>query len=381
MELELRQNYIGYWESRNPKVITKEEVSEMIVPDACPDILQILDGDGTILLQRRDALDGQVSYSGYVKVNVLYEPDGEGTLCSMETALPISSTVEMPEIHGQTKLIILPHVEKVDIHLLNPRKVLIKVNYHLEVQGYASESMEVVSAVEEEAAGSTAQKVEEYKSYFVAAVLEKVFNYSDVLAMPVGCPDMGRLLRTKADCICNESKVIRSKLIFKGEAILDLLYQGVDEEIHSANFHLPFSQVIDCGDIGEEAISKLHIIYTKISCKAMEEDGSRLSVELELLAQGFLQKMESTEILTDLYSTRLELVPEKKMLPCLPTDGPGKRAGKRAGIDRNGSRNRPCLGCENSPDPADKSPGWTDSFNGCRNRGLSSIYYETRRDE
>lgn len=125
MELELRQNYIGYWESRNPKVITKEEVSEMIVPDACPDILQILDGDGTILLQRRDALDGQVSYSGYVKVNVLYEPDGEGTLCSMETALPISSTVEMPEIHGQTKLIILPHVEKVDIHLLNPRKVLI----------------------------------------------------------------------------------------------------------------------------------------------------------------------------------------------------------------------------------------------------------------
>lgn len=312
MELELRQNYIGYWESRNSKVISKEEVSEMIVPDACPDILQILDGDGTLLLQRRDALDCQISYSGYIKVNVLYEPDGEGKLCSMEAILPISATVEMPEIRREAKLILLPHVEKVDIHLLNPRKILIKANYCLEIQGYNAETIGITSGVEEEVSGSISQKVDEYKSYFVIAVLEKVFNYSDVLTMPAGCPDMEKLLRMKAECICGESKVIGSKLIFKGEAVLDLLYQGFDEGIHTANFHLPFSQIIDCGDIGEEVVPKLHIIYTDLSCKGVEDEKGRLSVELELLAQGLLKKMETAEILTDLYSTQLELLPEKK---------------------------------------------------------------------
>lgn len=44
MELELRQETVRGWESVCRATLEQEETAEMIVPDACPDIWQVLDG-------------------------------------------------------------------------------------------------------------------------------------------------------------------------------------------------------------------------------------------------------------------------------------------------------------------------------------------------
>ena len=54
MELELKRDAIHCFETVADVTICQEETQEAIVPDACPDIWQVLDGEARLLLQRKE---------------------------------------------------------------------------------------------------------------------------------------------------------------------------------------------------------------------------------------------------------------------------------------------------------------------------------------
>ena len=315
MELELRKDYINCWENVFKTTLAQEETTEMIVPDARPDILQMLDGEGRLLLKRKEALDGKAELSGLIRAALLYQPDGESGVRSLDCVLPFSATVESSSLSRRSQIIAIPQVQKVEVHVLNPRKILVKVSVALDVSVYMPQSMPICPCVEDGEAYAMQQKTQEYRSHMTVTALEKMFHYSDVLNLPAGKSDMAELLKTRGDCICNEAKVIGNKLVFKGEARLELLYRSQDGVVTSAGFTLPFSQIMECDEAGEEALPQMKIIFTDISCKSADDAGRNISVELELLAQGTLQRTETRLVLTDLYSTKHTVEAQQKMHP------------------------------------------------------------------
>ena len=50
MELELRRENVRCWQAVCRTTLEQEETAECIVPDACPDIWQVLDSRGRMLL-------------------------------------------------------------------------------------------------------------------------------------------------------------------------------------------------------------------------------------------------------------------------------------------------------------------------------------------
>lgn len=133
MELELRQETVRGWESVCRATLEQEETAEMIVPDACPDIWQVLDGEARLLLQRKEPQDGKGEFSGLLKTTILYQPEGEQGLRAMEVTLPFSASPELTQLTRRSMLHVIPRVLSVDVHLLNPRKVLVRVGYCLDI--------------------------------------------------------------------------------------------------------------------------------------------------------------------------------------------------------------------------------------------------------
>jgi len=315
MELELRQDYISCWDTVHHTVVNQEETAEMIVPDACPDILQILDGEGKIFLQRKEATEGRGEFSGLIKVCVLYLPEKGGGMRSMEAVLPFACSTESSAITRRSQLMAFPRIQTVDVHVLNPRKILVKVNFIISLTCFTPKSIELCTAVEKGDKYCIMQKMAEYRSHVAVAATEKIFHYSDTLALPAGRPPCVELLRSRAECSCNEAKVIGNKLVFKGDAKVAILYRGDDEALHTADFNLPFSQITDCGEAGEDSIPEVRVIYTDMACKPAGEDGRNFTVELELLAQAVLRKTETRTVLTDLYSTSYQAMPIRRAYP------------------------------------------------------------------
>ena len=64
MELELECTQLSGFETVLDTTVFHEETMEMIVPDACPDILRIWDSEGQACLSSREALDGRINLSG-----------------------------------------------------------------------------------------------------------------------------------------------------------------------------------------------------------------------------------------------------------------------------------------------------------------------------
>lgn len=311
MELELRQDYMSCWDSVFQTTITQEESAETIVPDNCPDILQILDGEGTLLLQNKEPTDGRAEFSGQVQATILYQPDGEEGVCSLGLNLPFTARAEGPALTRRCGLTVQPWVQTVDVRMVNPRKVQVRVSYQLEVIGWQPQNLALAAGVAESEDCQVKQRLGEYASYQVSAVQEKSFTYSDSLAVPGGLPPVDTLLRFRPDCVCTESKIIGAKLVFKGEARISLLYRGENGNLYSAFFPLPFSQIMDAGEAGEESDCQLDILFTQATCR-VEEEGRSVSLELALLAQAVIGRAETRPILTDLYSTTHQLDVEEK---------------------------------------------------------------------
>ena len=66
--------------------LTQEETTETIVPDYCPDIARIIETEGKVFLHSRELRDGKAEVSGTIRVTVLYTPDGESGIRTLEFA-------------------------------------------------------------------------------------------------------------------------------------------------------------------------------------------------------------------------------------------------------------------------------------------------------
>src|SRR5699024_11635456 len=80
------------------------------------------------------------------------------------------------------------------------------------------------------------------------------------------------VLRTQAKCTCTEARVIGTKLVFKGEAALQLLCRGEGGGLFAEEFHLPYSQIMDAGEESEEGLCHMDRVFTDVTCTPVEGD-------------------------------------------------------------------------------------------------------------
>ena len=95
MELELKKARFDAYDVGGELTLTQEETAETIVPDYCPDIARIIDTEGKVYLHSRELRDGKAEVSGTIRVTVLYTPDGESGVRTLDFAM-ISMTQTIP---------------------------------------------------------------------------------------------------------------------------------------------------------------------------------------------------------------------------------------------------------------------------------------------
>ena len=94
MEFELDRTQINGFDALLDTTLRTEETLEMIVPDACPDILRVVETEGKVLLHRRETVEGRVELTGSIRGMVLYLPDGEEGVRHLDINIPFTCAAE-----------------------------------------------------------------------------------------------------------------------------------------------------------------------------------------------------------------------------------------------------------------------------------------------
>lgn len=307
MELELEQTQLDGYDAALDTTILHEETMEMIVPDACPDILRIVDTEAAVFLERKEAMEGRAELSGSIKAWVLYLPDGEEGMRRIEVKIPFTCGADSPSLVPGCRVVAVPRVQGADTRSINPRKVLARVNLAVSLRAYAPVADTLCAGLDAPAEAGLEQLTEQMSTYMVACVEEKPFTFSDDLNLPGSRSEVSELLKSRLRVQCGESKVIGNKLIFKGECVLQILYRSEENTLCTVDYTLPFSQIMEVSGAGEEADCDLEIISTDMDCSLSPGDPRVFSVSLGFLAQAVVREERSVTILSDLYSTAYQL--------------------------------------------------------------------------
>ena len=136
MELELKKACFDAYEAAGELTLTQEETAETIVPDYCPDIARIIETTGKVFLHSRELRDGRGTVSGTVRVTVLYTPEGEGGVRTLEFAMPFTAETDGRGLTDCAALLAETEPEFLETRMLNPRKVFTHCKLVTRLTGY-----------------------------------------------------------------------------------------------------------------------------------------------------------------------------------------------------------------------------------------------------
>ena len=302
MELELNRTALPYHDLIFHTQVTREETMEMIVPDAYPDISNLLDTSGVCCLTTKEASDGTLSLAGRIRCSILYLPEDNGTINSLRADLDFQCSVDQEGITAECGVVAVPRILSAETKAINPRKMLIRVNYEITVRVYRQETLMVPCGVLE--SGLVEEKQEQAEGYFAIAVPEKRFQFQDQLNLSGSQPAMAEILRVQSDVSCGDAKIIGGKLVFKGDVSLRFLYRSVEHEILTAEFVLPFSQIMDTPEAEETAEFQIEVVLLDWTLGELSGDGRSLAVEVDLYAYAEIRARKNLPLLADAYSVR-----------------------------------------------------------------------------
>lgn len=316
MEFELDRTQINGFDALLDTTLRTEETLEMIVPDACPDILRVVETEGKVLLHRRETVEGRVELSGTIRGTILYLPDGEEGTRHLDITIPFTCGADQSAIVPGCSVVASARCVRADTRTINPRKILVRAEAVMDVTLFSPQMDSICSQVLEAAEQRVEQLTETREVYLTACVQEKPFPLSEAVTLSASKPAAVELLKSRVSLSRGESKIIGNKLIFKGNANISLLYRGQDNAVYPAGAELPFSQIMEISGVAEDAECDLTLALSGADCALnMEDDGRTVSVNLEILAQAVVRETRVLQVLTDAYSTQAPLEVDRAECP------------------------------------------------------------------
>lgn len=308
MELELKKVGFDAYETGGELTLTQEETAETIVPDYCPDIARIIETEGKIYLHSREIRDGKAEISGTVRVTVLYTPDGEGGIRTLEFAMPFTAESDGHSLPECVALTAQTEAELLESRMLNPRKIFTHCKLVTRVSGYKRAAMQVCSDAEAEESLRVEKRQETQNAVMITHIAEKDFTFTEEMNLSPGRDGAAELLASRVGSTVTESKIVGSKLIFKGVFTVELLYRTADGRCCATTGELPFSQIMEVEGASENAAAAMHLTLTGTDFQIGDDDeGREIAVTLYFHATALLREERVLTLLTDLYSTAYDL--------------------------------------------------------------------------
>lgn len=276
-----------------------EETAEAIITDRCPDITEILCTSGMLFIRGQEAMDGMLTVSAGVSATALAAPEGRNTPEVVEVYIPLSLRFESSALTGDTEYRISGVLKKLDGHLVNPRRVLIRATVEVTVWGAEPCTEEVQVDV-------TQPEVQRLRGTLPLRLLKTTGHTTDTaqdeIAFPGGAPAASQLASCQITLESGQSRLAGGRAVFRGTARMDILYLTEEGKPERTNLEIPYAQFVDVGDCQDEDELTVDSCLAGADVELMA-DGSGVNVTLQVRSQVQVYGNMELHYLADLYAT------------------------------------------------------------------------------
>lgn len=327
MELQTSKKKIVQYSAVFCGTSAYEENTEMIVPDQSPDIVRIIDGRGSAYIKDKNARNGKVDISGNIKGAVLYAAEGDCEVRKLAVSMPFAYVMDGEGITQDSKVLARARLRSLDVRELNPRKVAIQATVEVEMCAYELRETEICSGIQDGEKYGICTRTRNIGMYYPEFIREKSFTISDDIELGGDAVHMKEILFDRAEIYPTDTKIIGNKAILKGNTSVVCVYKTEDGSAESAEYELPFSQIIDIEGMRDEHDIKAELAVSGTEIEvSYDAAGDARYMTVNVMADACILAClsENAEIIDDVYSTKYEIETnassEKYLRLCENTD-------------------------------------------------------------
>ncbi len=292
----------------------RELKEEYVVPDSMPDVSEILSAQGILTVQGKDTNTGAVEIKATASLCFLYAAE-DGSLRGLELALPAELRLDAPDADLDCHTVADVRLRTVETRIVNSRKLAIRAEVEAEAACYRSAVLELAAGtVQEEGVQLLRAQTE---TFLIADVREKTFALTDDYAFPAGCPVDAHILSRRAEVLTEDVQFVGGKVLFRGRIRSELLFSDREEgRCFFGRYETEFSQLMEMATDGDDVRPELTVFLTGAYYDLPEygQEGERIRAEFHVAAQCVCREHRTLAYLSDLYSNRTELQPQRTEL-------------------------------------------------------------------
>ncbi len=286
------------------------------VPDAKPDISQIIKEQGTIKVGDVKMSNGKLVVKGALSFNVLYLSDEDvRPIHNMSGEIPFDELIHLDEACAGDEAIISWELEDLTTGLINSRKLSVKAIVCLTV--LVEELYDEATAVSVEGNEDIQYRNKRISVTDIAVDKKDTYRVKDQIHLPSGKGNISEILYNEVELRNPEVRLLDNKFTLKGELLIFVLYDSESEDnpVEYLESEIPFSATIECNGCTEDMIDNITFTVANKSLEVMPDaDGEERIIDVEVVLEMGIKIYEEDELelLWDVYSPVKELVPAMK---------------------------------------------------------------------
>ena len=304
MQLQFEKEALQCLHTVKREIQSHEQTQEVRITDGMPDIGRIIGAWGQVILRSKEWQRDGMTVSGGTMVWVQYMPEDGGEVQCIESWLPFQMRWAFPETQHDGKIMTQCILKSVDARSTSARKLILRTN--VAVLGWAMESRECDLYSPRDVPEDVQLRRIAYPMQLPVEAGEKAFSLEETLNLPPSVPKPEKVMAYHLQPEITEEKMMGDKVVFRGTAVLHLLYLAEDGGQYTWDFDLPFTQYNELdGEYGDDAQVML---WPCVTAMELESDGDTLNLKAGMVCQYRVSRRTMVEMTEDAYSPRRSVV-------------------------------------------------------------------------
>ena len=311
MEFKVTEQSVALNDTIFSETVEQSVDADFTLPDYCPDISRILKCKVVPKVSSHSASGGILSVEGSVYITVIYTSGDESDIRSYDHAHLFSKTVE---IGGENPLVNINLTNSfINCRAVTQRRIDVHGSVSMQIE--ANERKNVNMVVDIDGEGIEMLK-DEVGISTLTGTAEKYLIITDEIALDSDLPPVQTIIRSSANVVVDECKIISNKVVVKGEINLECLYiSDNDNSLQKFESQIPISQIIDIDGVTEGCygLAKLDVISLELKPKSDingEARGLNLTAKVAVKTNAYCNT--EMPLVKDAYCTTHEIESELK---------------------------------------------------------------------
>ena len=316
MEIQFQKKPLHCLRPFFSKICTQEQTQEIRLPEGFPDIGRVLGCWGQPVFRSKEWRGSFAGASGGVSAWVMYAPEDGTEPRVVDTWIPFQCRWDFSEPYEDGTMILSPSLVNLDGRNTSARKLILRavVDTYAQAMGKWTEQLPIPESLPEDI--QLLRRT--YPIDIPVEAGEKQIQLEEVLDTQSVQPQIHKIVGYILTPRITERKILTNRLVFHGQAVLDMRYLDADGEIHSWKTELPFSQYTEL-DKDYENSAQATMIPVLTAAEVDWNEDNQLVLRGGIAAQYTIFNREMVELVEDAFSPMREVtaLTEEMTLPVL----------------------------------------------------------------